>query len=54
MEYVKERAKLCDLTRAVRAWERKVEISEVLIKMYGNSYTLNVEILHSFMYYRIV
>ena len=34
MEYVKERAKLCDLTKAVRAWGRKVEISEVLPYMY--------------------
>jgi hypothetical protein len=29
MEYVKERASLCELTKAVRAWERKVEIAEV-------------------------
>ena len=31
IEYVKERAKLCDLTKAVRAWGRKVEISEVAV-----------------------
>ena len=29
MEYVKERASLYELTKAVRAWERKVEIAEV-------------------------
>ena len=31
MEYVKERASLCELTKAVRAWERKVEIAEVSV-----------------------
>ena len=29
MEYVQERASLYELTKAVKAWERKVEISEV-------------------------
>ena len=34
MEYVKERASLCELTKAVRAWERKVEIAEVSLELY--------------------
>ena len=29
MEYVQERASLYELTKAVKSWERKVEISEV-------------------------
>ncbi len=29
MEYVRERASLNELTKTVRAWERKVEIAEV-------------------------
>ena len=29
MEYVKERASLYELTKTVKAWERKVEIAEV-------------------------
>ena len=29
MEYVNERASLYELTKTVKAWERKVEISEV-------------------------
>ncbi|XP_065913528.1 cilia- and flagella-associated protein 263-like [Dysidea avara] len=32
MEYVKERALLCDLTKTVRAWGRKVEISEMALQ----------------------
>lgn len=33
MEYVQERASLYELTKAVKAWERKVEISEVINKL---------------------
>lgn len=29
MEYVSERASLYELTKTVKAWERKVEIAEV-------------------------
>ena len=29
VEYVQERASLYELTKSVRAWERKVEIAEV-------------------------
>ena len=29
MEYVKERANLYELSKTVKAWERKVEIAEV-------------------------
>ena len=31
MEYVKERASLYELTKTVKAWERKVEIAEVTL-----------------------
>ena len=34
MEYVQERASLCELTKAVKEWERKVEISKVHVYMY--------------------
>lgn len=52
MEYVKERASLCELTKAVRAWERKVEIAEVSfggvpyhrIHYYCNCYCMIVDV----------
>ena len=31
MEYVKERASLYELTKTVKAWERKVDIAEVTL-----------------------
>jgi len=38
MEYVGEKASLHELTKTVRAWERKVEIAEMALRTYKQTW----------------